>query len=130
MNEGNAVRSYQDLKVWQSGIGTAESVYRLTAKFPKHELYGLSSQMQRAAVSVPSNITEGSSRDSTREYLRHLSIAVGSLAELETQLIIAHRLEYCAVEQQEVLSARIKEIGRMLSGLQRSLRAKLDPPEA
>ena len=130
MNEGNAVRSYQDLKVWRLGIGIAESVYRLTAMFPKHELYGRSSQMQRAAVSVPSNIAEGSSRDSTREYLRHLSIAVGSLAELETQLIIALRLEYCAVEQQEVLSARIKEIGRMLSGLQRSLRAKLDPPEA
>ena len=130
MNEGNAVRSYQDLKVWQLGIEIAESVYRLTAMFPKHELYGLSSQMQRAAVSVPSNIAEGSSRDSTREYLRHLSIAVGSLAELETQLIIAHRLEYSAAAQQDELVGRIKEIGRMLSGLQRSLRAKLDPPEA
>jgi four helix bundle protein len=84
--------------------------------------------MQRAAVSVPSNIAEGSSRDSTREYLKHLSIAVGSLAELETQLIIAHRLEYCAAEQQEALLAQLKEIGRMLSGLQRSLRAKLERP--
>ncbi len=128
MNEQNAIRSYQDLKVWQLGIGVAESVYRLTAAFPKHELYGLSSQMQRAVVSMPSNIAEGSSRDSTREYLKHLSIAVGSLAELETQLIIAHRLEYCSAEQEEALLAQLKEIGRMLSGLQRSLRAKLDRP--
>jgi four helix bundle protein len=128
MNEQNAIRSYQDLKVWQLGIVLAENVYRLTAAFPKHELYGLGSQMQRAAVSVPSNVAEGSSRDSTREYLKHLSIAVGSLAELETQLIISHRLEYCSADQRDALVAHLKEIGRMLSGLQRSLRAKLDRP--
>jgi four helix bundle protein len=125
MSEENTIRSYQDLNVWQLSISLAESVYRMTATFPKHELYGLSSQMQRAAVSVPSNIAEGNSRDSTREYLHHLSIAVGSLAELETQSIIAGRLGYCAAQETDAFLTQTKEIGRMISGLQRSLKRKL-----
>ncbi len=90
------VKGYRDLKVWQLGVALAKEVYLLTRGFPKHEVYGLSSQAQRAAVSIPANIAEGHARDSTREYLQHVSIAQGSLAELETHLILAESLNYCA----------------------------------
>src|SRR6187401_1440650 len=89
-----AVRNYRELKVWQHSIELSASIYQLTSGFPKEELYGLTSQMRRAAVSIPSNIAEGHSRESTKEYLHHLSFALGSLAELETQLVIAERLKY------------------------------------
>ena len=89
-----SVRNYRDLLVWQIGMGIAKQVYLLTRGFPKEEMYGLSSQMRRAAVSIPANIAEGHSRDSTKEYLRHLSIAQGSLAELETFFMLAQELDY------------------------------------
>ncbi len=95
-------------------------VYRL--EFPKHELYGLTSQIRRSAVSVPSNIAEGQGRDSTNEFLRHLAIAYGSLMELETQLMIAKRLAYISdVTEMEILNLTA-ETGRLLNGLSRSLR--------
>ena len=78
------IKSYRDLRVWQAGMDLVVRVYRLTQGFPTHELYGLTSQMRRAAVSIPSNIAEGHTRESSKEYLHHLSIAQGSLAELET----------------------------------------------
>ncbi len=78
------VKSYRDLRVWQAAMNLVEQVYRLTRAFPKQETYGLSSQMQRAAVSIPSNIAEGHTREHLKEYLHHLSIAQASLAELET----------------------------------------------
>jgi four helix bundle protein len=102
----------------------AAEVYRLTDDFPKHELYGLTSQIRRAAVSVLSNIAEGSSRDSTREFLYHVSIAAGSLAELEAQLLLSMRLEYAKGRETERLLAQTAEVGKMLRGLQRSLRSK------
>jgi four helix bundle protein len=89
------VTSYQNLKVWQSGMELTKSVYLLSQHFPKHELYGLTNQMRRAAVSVPANIAEGHARDSTKEFLHHISIALGSLAELETLLALAKDLGYC-----------------------------------
>jgi four helix bundle protein len=89
------VRAYRDLKVWQLGVTLTKKVYLLTREFPKHEVYGLSSQAQRAAVSIPANIAEGHAKDSTRDYLRHVSIAQGSLAELETHLTVAEALDYC-----------------------------------
>lgn len=92
---------------------------------PDSERYGLISQMQRAAISVPANIAEGCAQDHTKEFLRHLSIARGSLAELETFLIIAHQLGYITLEQGEQLAQQANEIGRMLNGLQQSLKAKL-----
>jgi four helix bundle protein len=118
------IKSYKDLKVWQLGMGLVEGVYRLTRGFPREEIYGLSAQMRRAAISVPSNVAEGHAR-STREYLHHLSIALGSLAELETQLLVAARFGH--VDEQCVRSAVsvAEEIGKMLRGLQKSLRAKL-----
>ncbi len=86
---------YTQLKVWQSSMDLAERIYRLTQSFPKYEVYGLSSQMQRASVSIPSNIALCHARDSTQEYLRFVSIALGSLAELETQAMLAGRFQYC-----------------------------------
>ncbi len=103
----------------------AEEIYRITSSFPKHEIYGLTSQIRRAAVSVLSNIAEGSSRESTKEYLHHVSIAVGSLAELESQLLLAARLELANPGEIEAVLGRGASVGKMLRGLQRSLRAKL-----
>lgn len=88
--------THKDLDVWHEAIDFVVLVYTVTASFPQHELYGLSAQMRRAAVSIPSNIAEGAARRSNKEYAHFISIALGSLAELETQLIIAQRLGYCA----------------------------------
>ena len=90
--------SFRDLQVWQRGMQIVESVYRVSGCFPKTEIYGLTSQVHRAAVSVPSNIAEGHARSSTKEYLHHVSFAEGSLAELETQLEVAARLNYLGEE--------------------------------
>jgi len=111
----------QDLKVWQTGIEITKAVYKLTSFFPDDERYGLTSQIRRCAVSIPSNIAEGHSRDSKRELARFVSIAKGSLAELETQLIIARELGYGdAAAIKHLLKLSGKE-GRMLTGLRRSL---------
>ena len=101
-------------------------VYRITSKFPKHEVYGLANQMQRASVSIPSNIAEGHGLKQTKAYLRHLSISCGSLAELETQLELSDRLKYLESEDR-VIIAKAQEVGRMLSGLRNSLLTKLIP---
>ena len=119
------INSYRDLKVWQLGMDLAEQVYHLTREFPKQEVYGLVSQIQRAVVSIPSNIAEGHARGSTKEFLHHLAIALGSLAELETQLILAKRLTYIEKNDLELVLSKTDEIQRMLRGLQRSLKAKL-----
>lgn len=120
-----SISSYQDLKVWQVSMDLVEQVYRLTQSFPKQEVYGLTSQIQRAAVSVPSNIAEGHARDSTKEFLHHLSIALGSLAELETQLIIAARLGYLEKQDVNIVLLKTNETGKMLRGLQKALKSKL-----
>jgi len=98
-----------------------EQVYRLTREFPKHELYGVVTQMQRPAVSVPSNIAEGHTRDSSKEYLRHLSIARASLAELQTQLEIAERLQYCSSQNFSQLLSQSDTLARQLSALRNAL---------
>ena len=119
------VRGYRDLKVWQMAMDLAQLVYSATATFPTSEVFGLASQLQRAAVSVPSNIAEGHARESTKDFLRFISIAQGSLAELETQLLLARRLEYLDESKLLSLTAQTNEIGRMLRGLQRSLKQHL-----
>ena len=106
------VKSYRDLKVWQLGVELVTEVYRLTAGFPRNEAYGLSSQIQRAAVLIPSNIAEGHARNSDKEFNHFLGIALGSLAELETQLIIAERLEYIEVDRVNPVLAKCDEIGK------------------
>ena len=91
-----AIKSFRDLRVWQAAMDLVVDVYRLTQRFPRQEEYGLTGQMHRAAVSIPSNIAEGHAREHRKEYLHHLSIAHSSLAELQTQVEIATRLDYCS----------------------------------
>jgi len=115
------IKSFRDLRVWQAGIELVRLVYETTSKFPRSETYGLASQMQRAAVSVPSNIAEGQARESTKEYLQHLSIAQASLAELETQLEIANVLNYISAEDATQLLDRMSSLGRQLFALRNAL---------
>ena len=121
MNEEAKPRSYKDLKVWQSGIQLVKDVYVLTRDFPTEEKFGLTSQMRRAAVSVPSNIAEGQARNSTAEFLQFLAIAQGSLAELETQVIVSMELGFCNRDQVAKISDIIHQLQKMLH----SLRSKL-----
>ena len=109
------IKSYRDLLVWQKGITLVKLVYKITNQFPPKEIYSLASQMQRAAVSVPSNIAEGQQRKNLKEYLQFLRIALGSIAELETQLIIARDL-YSAINYADC-DLQIIELQRMLSVL-------------
>lgn len=104
-----------------------EQVYVLTRTFPKHEIYGLASQMQRAAVSVPSNIAEGHAREHLKEYLQHISVARASLAELETQLEIAARLQYCNFNQLKPLVEQMDVLGKQLSTLRNALAKNSQP---
>ena len=105
-------RSFKDLIVWQKSYALVLEIYKLTQSFPKSEQYGLSSQMRRAAVSIPSNIAEGYGRKHKAEYNHFLSIAYGSLLELETQSLLARDLKY--TEENEKVEKLIKEVGRML----------------
>jgi four helix bundle protein len=113
----NKVNSYRDLLVWKKALELTIAIYRATRSFPNEEKFGLSSQMQRAGVSVPSNIAEGQGRNSQKDFIRFLNIARGSLAELDTQTIIAKELGYLQNEQVNELSERIDELQRMLYSL-------------
>ena len=105
--------NFQDLRIWQIGIEVVKDIYILTKKFPKEELYGLTSQMRRSAVSIPSNIAEGFRRYHNKEYKQFLYIALGSCAELETQIIIAKELDYITETDKTELIEKIKYICRM-----------------
>ncbi|MCF7976123.1 MAG: four helix bundle protein [Phycisphaerae bacterium] len=118
------IRSYRDLQVWQRAMDLAVVCYELTKQYPKSETYGLASQLQRAAVSVPANIAEGRARQHSREFLQHLSIAYGSLAEVETLTQIAARLKYTPDHQANEILEKTAEIGRMLNGLRNSIKDK------
>ncbi|HEY4685550.1 MAG TPA: four helix bundle protein [Dehalococcoidia bacterium] len=118
------VNSFRDLRVWQAAMNLVEQVYGLTQTFPKHELYGLAGQMQRAAVSIPSNIAEGHAREHTREYVQHISIAQASLAELQTQLEIAVRLRYLSDDRSIGVIDGISSLGRQLYGLRNALQRR------
>lgn len=109
--------SYKELLVWQKSIQLVIDIYKLTKTFPKDEIYGLVSQMQRAAVSIPSNIAEGNERNSKKEFIHFLHIARGSLAELETQLVIAEKLNYINQNQSTQILNNCHEIGKMINGL-------------
>jgi four helix bundle protein len=113
--------SYRDLKVWQLGVDLALEIYRLTADFPKQEIYGLTAQLRRAAVSIPSNIAEGHARKTQRELQRFLHVAKGSLAELETQLIIARELGFASNEKLDKVLGLADQESKMLSSLLRSV---------
>jgi four helix bundle protein len=120
-----AVQSYRQLIAWQKAMELVKHIYELTKSFPKDEIYGLTSQIRRAAVSVPSNIAEGQGRDSTKEFLHHLSIAYGSLMETETQILIAESLYYLKAEESNLILEKTAEAGRLINGLSRSLKAKI-----
>ena len=117
------VRSYRDLRVWQQAMDLAEATYRATEQFPEEERYGLVTQLRRATVSVASNIAEGHAR-STGDYLRHLLISNGSLTEIETQLLLSARLGFLSAELADSLLQTCDQVGRMLGGLRKSLRAR------
>lgn len=119
------VESYPDLVVWQEGMGLAHAVYRATETFPRQEMYGLVSQMRRCSVSIPSNIAEGHARSSTLDYLRHVSIAVGSLAELETQLLLSKDLGYGQENALVDTLGRCDVLGKRLRKMATSLRARV-----
>ena len=116
-----SVKSYRDLLVWQKAILATKMVYWLVKRLPREELFALSNQMRRAAISIPSNIAEGHARNSTKEFLQFLSIAKGSKAELETQLILCVEINYLSPDDIAPIMALLEEIGRMISGLVISL---------
>ena len=115
------IKSYRDLDVWQFSVDLSVKIYHLTKRFPKEELFGLTSQMRRCAVSIPSNIAEGQARNTTGEFKQFLGISKGSLAELDTQTEIAKRLVLLIEEEYAELQEEYGRIGRMLNGLQKSL---------
>jgi four helix bundle protein len=112
---------YKDLLVWQKGIALVKQVYRITSGFPAEEKFGLVSQMRRAAVSIPSNIAEGQARHTKGEFIQFISHAEGSVAELDTQLIISVQLSHCTQAQAESAFQLLSELRRMLNALRRRL---------
>lgn len=126
------VKSFRDLEVWKKAMDLVVVCYQISRRLPPSELYGLTSQIQRAAVSIPANIAEGHGRDHLGDYLHHFSMANGSLRELETHLILLSRLSYLKSEDVEPVLQRTSEIGRMLVGLSKGLRNRrleLQSPE-
>ena len=120
-----AVKDFRDLLVWQKSMLLVKEIYVFTIDFPKHEVYGLTSQIRRSAISVPSNIAEGHGRESPKEFARFLRIARGSLSELQTQLYLSGNLDYIQTDQFNKLLEASDEIGRMLRGLQNTLDSQL-----
>ncbi len=112
-----SIRSYREMIVWQKSIDLVEKIYFITKYLPKEESYGLSLQMRRAAVSIPSNIAEGQQRRSTKEFIHFLSIAQGSRAELETQLLICGRLQYIPDEKVRELIHQCDEVSKMITAI-------------
>jgi four helix bundle protein len=119
------VQSYRELIVWQKAMDLVEAVYNATHDWPRDEAYGLTNQVRRAVVSIPSNIAEGQGRNNPREFVRLLAIANGSLLEVETQLQIANRLTYLIDPKLDALLQQTAETGRLLNGLMRSFRPSL-----
>ena len=117
------VCGFRDLAVWRKSMDFVESVYSLIATFPSHERYALGDQLKRAVISIPSNIAEGTGRNSTKEYIQFLYIALGSACEVETQLIISHRIGY--ISDIEVYIQDINEIKKMLNGLISALKRRV-----
>lgn len=119
------IRDFRDLVVWQKSMELAVNVYELSKLFPREELYGLTSQIRRAVVSVPSNIAEGQGRDNDREFSRFLDIAMGSVREVETQIAIATRLGYLSQDNSEHVLNLITEVAKLTNALRRKIREEL-----
>ena len=121
---GHTINSYKDLRVWQEAMDLAEACYVLTRKFPKDELFGLTSQIRRASSSIAANIAEGHGRESTQSFIQFLRIAQGSLKEVETHLILAARVQIVSTEQIAPFIERSEILGRKLRALIRTLQEK------
>lgn len=119
------MQAYRKLHVWAKAMDLVDEIYKVSASFPREEMYGLTSQLRRSAISVPSNIAEGSQRNSSKEFIQFLAIAYSSLAEVETQLEISFRQKYLKKEQLDKLFNLTSEVGRMLNGLMTSVDKKL-----
>ena len=119
------VKSYQELKIWQNGIELTIQVYKFTENLPPKEKFGLISQMQRASVSVPANIAEGWSRSYTKEFIQFLRISLGSLAELETMIILCQKLNYCEAQDENAIRGRIGELQKMIYATIKTLSSRL-----
>jgi len=121
---GETINSYQDLRVWQDAMSLTEACYLLTRKYPREEMFGLTSQIRRSASSIAANIAEGYGRENTRSFIQFLRISQGSLKELETHLLLSQRLKIAPDETLKILLARCGAIGRMLRTLIRRLERK------
>jgi four helix bundle protein len=121
-----SISTFRELKVWQLGMDLAERIYLLTSSFPKSETYGLTSQMRRCAVSIPSNLAEGHGRNSTKEFLQFIAISFGSICELETQILLSQRLDYIKIGELETTLALLIETRKTIRGLQKALNAKVN----
>ena len=120
------IKSYKDLNIWKRSIGVVENIYKITKNFPKEEMYGLTSQLRRSAISIPSNIAEGFARFSNKEYKQFLFISLGSYAELFTQIIVALRLDYLESKKADQLLNEIDEISKMTMSLIKKLKLTND----
>jgi four helix bundle protein len=125
---GIAIKTFKDLIVWRKAFDLVVEIYRLTCEFPRHELYGLSSELRKTSRSILYNIAEGHKRKNTREYIHFLRISAGSAAELESQILLSERLNYLHESASERIRSMLSEIERMLDALIRSLKSKLLPP--
>ena len=117
------MKTHRDLKVWNNSVELVTKVYKISNDFPKEELFGLTSQIRRSAVSIPSNIAEGAARNSKKEFNNFLSIALGSASELETQLLISNKLKYLNVLDYESLMGELTAIQKMIQGLMKNLKS-------
>ncbi|MFP3868726.1 MAG: four helix bundle protein [Desulfobacteraceae bacterium] len=122
VNINRKSRSFRDLDVWRKSIDLVKEIYQITGKFPPSEIYGLTNQIRRAAVSIPSNIAEGQGRNSAKEFRQFLGIALGSIAEIETQLIIAQEIGYLSNEKFDFLIISLDTIRKMIKSLANALK--------
>ena len=121
---GNGIKSFRDLEIWKRSISLAKKIYQISEAFPKTELYGLTTQLRRAAISIPSNIAEGHTRRHTKEFRQFLHVALGSLAEVETLLVLAIELKFIQQESAVPLQKEIEELSKMTTALLSKLTSK------
>jgi four helix bundle protein len=118
------MHNFRELKIWQKSVTLVKAIYILTQTFPKEEIYGITNQIRRCAVSIPSNIAEGCGRNTNKQLIQFLDIAHGSSCELETQLIIANELEFISIDQLNLLMADVHEVQKMIFGFKNSLKSQ------
>ena len=120
------MKTHMDLDVWKLSIEVVKDIYEITKSFPKEEVFGLTSQIKKAAISIPSNIAEGASRQTNKEFIQFLYISLGSASELETQLIIARELGFIDVDNMEIINGKIENIKKMITGLINYKKSKIN----